>query len=460
MQISAQLASLSITNSLVNSTASKFSPAPFSAPRSFVRINTLWSCSLTISLITASIGILVKQWFHEFMAQDTQDPQFRIRIRFFRSEGLDKWQVFQIAAALPLLLQIALLLFFIGLSEYLRELNPIVGWATTGTILAWLAVFVFTTLAPILSSQCPYRTPILKQFLQYLRSTTQSAYGFVKQYVIGSICLSTTSLLVLGKRILLSRVRPRRETVREGWIWIELGDQLETYLEWLVADGDLSKLLFRVIFTAPISLPLLLTGISLSAYMTMKDMIMEKVVRRQWLDTSTWRYIPPPEESTVRKEQMNDWDLLLYSGPFFLDQQLPQTVRECTLPISVGDIASGSVVTTQTYPGWRFHPGLCAKQKAKELVRDIVLYRAMATPEDSTWFAAFGSILGEGSRSPCWDDHPTLVIRLTRSNSGLKHGATDAFLALYSMLTRGKISIGGIGGIFHRCQSKGDKQCM
>ena len=136
MQISAQLASLSITNSLINSTAPGFSPVPFLAPRSFVRINTLWSCSLTISLITASIGILVKQWFHEFLAQDTQDPQFRIRIRFFRSKGLDKWQVFQIAAALPLLLQVALLLFFIGLSEFLRELNPVVGWATTGTVLA------------------------------------------------------------------------------------------------------------------------------------------------------------------------------------------------------------------------------------------------------------------------------------------------------------------------------------
>ena len=136
----------------------------------------------------------MKQWFHEFLAQDTQDPQFRIRIRFFRSEGLDKWQVFQIAAALPLLLQVALLLFFIGLSEYLRELNPVVGWATTGTVLTWLAVFVFTTLSPILSPQCPYRTPILKQPLQYLRPITQVVYGFIKQYLIGSICVSTTSI--------------------------------------------------------------------------------------------------------------------------------------------------------------------------------------------------------------------------------------------------------------------------
>ena len=65
------------------------------------------------------------------MAQDTQEPQTRIRIRFFRNEGLEKWQVFQIAAGLPLLLQVALLLFFIVLSEFLVLIHPIVGWIST-----------------------------------------------------------------------------------------------------------------------------------------------------------------------------------------------------------------------------------------------------------------------------------------------------------------------------------------
>ena len=115
--------------------------------------------------MTASFGILVKQWFHEFLAQNTQDPKFRIRIRFFRSEGLDKWQVFQIAAGLPLLLQVALLLFFIGLAEFLVLLHPIVGWVSAGTIMAWAGIFLFTILAPLWSSQCPYKTPVLKTLL-------------------------------------------------------------------------------------------------------------------------------------------------------------------------------------------------------------------------------------------------------------------------------------------------------
>ena len=112
VHLSIQMANL--PNGSILTTAPQFSSQSFVAPRSSVVINTLWSLSLILALITASLGILVKQWFHEFMAQGTQDPTYRIRIRFFRSKGLERWQVFEIAAALPLLLQIALLLFFVA----------------------------------------------------------------------------------------------------------------------------------------------------------------------------------------------------------------------------------------------------------------------------------------------------------------------------------------------------------
>ncbi|KAK7678315.1 hypothetical protein QCA50_018663 [Cerrena zonata] len=171
LQISSQLASFTISGSSVNSAASMFTPVSnFKPPSPSVRINTLWSLSLAISLITASLSILVKQWFHEFMAQNTMDPQQQVRIRVFRDQGLKRWRVFEIAAFLPLLLQLALLLFFIGLSEYLRELNKVVGWTTTIVMLGWLAVFVFTTFAPLSSSQCPYKTPVLKSVLFALRT--------------------------------------------------------------------------------------------------------------------------------------------------------------------------------------------------------------------------------------------------------------------------------------------------
>ena len=81
------------------------------------------------------------------------------------------WLVFEFAAFLPLLLQVALLLFFRGLSEFLLGLNPIVGWVTTGAIITLLTVLIFTLIiAPLISSQCPYKTPISKGLLLGIRT--------------------------------------------------------------------------------------------------------------------------------------------------------------------------------------------------------------------------------------------------------------------------------------------------
>ncbi|KAK7685874.1 hypothetical protein QCA50_011221 [Cerrena zonata] len=165
LQLSAQLASLTLSGSFVNSTIPPYTTSSFVPPGVSVLINTLWLLSLVFALITASLGILVKQWVHELMARDTQDPRQQVKLRFFREVGVQRWQVFEIAAALPLLLQLALLLFFIGLSTFLHSLNPVVTWVVTSVMIVWLLFYLFTTFSPVFSSQCPYKTPMLKGLL-------------------------------------------------------------------------------------------------------------------------------------------------------------------------------------------------------------------------------------------------------------------------------------------------------
>ncbi|KAI0339778.1 hypothetical protein BDW22DRAFT_1335436, partial [Trametopsis cervina] len=115
-QMSVQNVNYTIQGDFIYST----SPAPTSSPpfkpsANAVRINDLWAASLIISLGTASFGILVKQWLREYMKFVTSFPQGRLRIRKFRRAGLETWKVLTIAACLPLLLQLALGLFFVGL---------------------------------------------------------------------------------------------------------------------------------------------------------------------------------------------------------------------------------------------------------------------------------------------------------------------------------------------------------
>ncbi|KAI0344878.1 hypothetical protein BDW22DRAFT_1326608, partial [Trametopsis cervina] len=142
------------------------SPTPTSSPPfepsiNAIRINDLWAASLVISLATASFGILVKQWLREYMKFVTSFPQGRLRIRNFRRAGLETWKVLTIAACLPLLLQLALGLFFIGLCFYTAELHSSVRNTTLPLVAGWGFIFFFVTVSPLFSAHCPYKTPAL-----------------------------------------------------------------------------------------------------------------------------------------------------------------------------------------------------------------------------------------------------------------------------------------------------------
>ena len=169
MQLATQISHLTVNGNFVNSTIPDFTTPSFQKSRLAVVINTLWISSLLIALITASIGILVKQWVHELLSYETHDPMERLKLRFFREAGVERWKVFAIASSLPLLLQLALLLFSVGLALFFHQLDTIVAWFTTGISILWLGPLVFTTLAPTFSSQCPYKTPFLKGIISQIR---------------------------------------------------------------------------------------------------------------------------------------------------------------------------------------------------------------------------------------------------------------------------------------------------
>ena len=147
--------------------------------------------------------MLVKQWLREFLARNTQNPKEQVKIRTYRHAGVKGWHVFELAAFLPLLLQLALLLFFIGLSEFLRKLDPVVGWITTSVVLAWLVVFLFTTFAPLIYSTCPYKTPILRPLFSGTRKTLYFLISKACHYLMLRVDLTALPPTITHKAWLL-----------------------------------------------------------------------------------------------------------------------------------------------------------------------------------------------------------------------------------------------------------------
>ncbi|KAF8802717.1 hypothetical protein BYT27DRAFT_7341236 [Phlegmacium glaucopus] len=143
---------------------------PTTFPPSAVRINIYWFLSLTLSITTVLIGIMCMQWLREFQRDTARSHKDAIAMRQMRFEGLLMWKVPSILSLLPLGLQTALLLFFVGLLELLWARNRTVAIVISLAIGTVCLFIVGTTILPALQSfltvdphlrvcQCPYKSP-------------------------------------------------------------------------------------------------------------------------------------------------------------------------------------------------------------------------------------------------------------------------------------------------------------
>lgn len=150
----------------MNSTNPSPRPLPFEPPVWAIRVNVLWFTSLLLSLASASFGILVKQWLREYLAIDYAAPRERLRARQYRYPAMEDWKVFEIAAFLPLLLQLSLGLFFIGLCFFTSAVHQSIGRTTAPLVCAWVFLLFMMTIAPLFSPRCPFKTTFLKRALR------------------------------------------------------------------------------------------------------------------------------------------------------------------------------------------------------------------------------------------------------------------------------------------------------
>ena len=163
----------------------------FTPSSTVVRINILWFLSLIFSLATVLVGIIALQWLREHLCSQTDlEPQIAFSLHHLNVESLDRWYLPQIFTALPLLLQVGLVLFFAGILDFLWSLNHTV--AVPIAIAVGLSIFflLWTTILPTIQalslllprwpwatiprSPCPYRSPQSWAFYRLLRPLVAS----------------------------------------------------------------------------------------------------------------------------------------------------------------------------------------------------------------------------------------------------------------------------------------------
>ncbi|KAF5370154.1 hypothetical protein D9758_001427 [Tetrapyrgos nigripes] len=126
-------------------------------------INGLFFSSLSLSLATALLSVLVKQWLQAYSSSlPTGNARERAKICQFRYAGLTDWKVPQIIGTLPIVLHASLGLFMAGFSLYVSELQPSLCWIVVSvTAISFLMYLGSIVIPVVITIQCPYRIPLL-----------------------------------------------------------------------------------------------------------------------------------------------------------------------------------------------------------------------------------------------------------------------------------------------------------
>ena len=134
----------------------QFEPAPSS-----VWINSLWFLALVLSLAAALFGMMAKQWLRQYLRWTTMSgpSENQVLLRQIRYEAFDDWKMPAIIASIPALLEVALILFLVGVDILLWTLNGVVFGICTFAIVVLIVLTFVTTALPVFCPRCPYKSP-------------------------------------------------------------------------------------------------------------------------------------------------------------------------------------------------------------------------------------------------------------------------------------------------------------
>jgi hypothetical protein len=89
-------------------------------------------------------------------------PEDRAKRRQFRYGGMEKWKMGEIIAALPILLYFSLVLFFVGLAQWIWSVHTTVGGVVISGTLLGATFYIITTILGVVFPSCSYRAPIVR----------------------------------------------------------------------------------------------------------------------------------------------------------------------------------------------------------------------------------------------------------------------------------------------------------
>lgn len=140
-------------------TTAVFALNPFSSSQD-VRLNSFLSASLSCSLLAAFGAVMAKQWVLHYARGTVGTLESQGRTRQRKLNGVAKYRFQNVVETLPILLQVSLILFFVGLLDFLHSLNNTVAFVVLAFAISGAAVYTITVFMASRDPQCPFQTPV------------------------------------------------------------------------------------------------------------------------------------------------------------------------------------------------------------------------------------------------------------------------------------------------------------
>jgi hypothetical protein len=135
-------------------------PLPFERSPFDVTANYLWSVSLTLTLVGALGGVLAKEWLTEYAPPTRGMSATDACNRHLRALRSHQWYLGKVIAAIPLVVQLALVLFLLALALSFWDNELGIGITIIALTFCAVIVYLLGTLLPVLSPHTPYRTTL------------------------------------------------------------------------------------------------------------------------------------------------------------------------------------------------------------------------------------------------------------------------------------------------------------
>lgn len=162
-QISLQLSAFVVSGDSITSVAQPLPTTPdmFTPDPNDVLVNGLWFTSLTLSVLSAFFAIGMQQWLRSLSLPSHLSLWSTIRLRQRRYRNAIRFQLPNIMALLPALLQLAAVLFLLGLFFLLRPLNNSI--AVLYAVLTGLPFLLYgvSLVLPLFWIDCPLKSPFV-----------------------------------------------------------------------------------------------------------------------------------------------------------------------------------------------------------------------------------------------------------------------------------------------------------